>query len=417
MKYIKYLSVPFFTILVLSFISPGKRKKPTLPSKAPFGHVQSIREVSYHPIEDSSGNITKGDLISDTDLSPLHNEIRKDMMTPPVPQPIELWIYDEYGDEIENEKCHANGKLAGTETHSYFENGDVKEVIDSSFPLHNSTPTVKIVQYTYRYDTSGKLLVTNKWDYYVRNLSNPNFTRTVNFYDSIGKLREVATFNGDTMNPQSITWNTYNDKGKLVETDERRRNGNTPDLAPFEKNDFWYDKKGRLYDKATYHPREGLVKDEKITFDSTGKTITTYSYGMNRVLTGTVEKRVFTATSTIQEDTYDRDGFLTDYTITHDSAKHLMDKGVFRITYHSVMGADRRYHNEEPGDTEMVHHIINDSHFNTVEDDEFSNTGKPTLQKSFQYNYDSIGNWIAKIQFNNNKAVKIIEREIVYFKD
>jgi hypothetical protein len=302
-------------------------------------------------------------------------------------------------------------------THIYYENGDIKEVIDSTTTKGNAMPAVQMQQYTYRYDSSGNVLVSNKWQYYISNRDNLQFTRILNFYDSSGKLREAMTFNTDTINPISITWSTYNMKGKLVETDERHREGNPTELAPFEKNDYWYDKRGRLYDKATYHPKVGLAKDEKITFDSTGKTITTYSYAMNRMLTGTVVKRIFTATNTTQEDTYDGDGFLTEYTISHDSAKHLMDKGVFHITYQKVMGADHKYHNAEPGDTVMVHHIINDGHFNTVVDDNFSNEGNPTSQKSFQYTYDSVGNWIQKIIYNKDSPVKIIEREIVYFKD
>ncbi len=307
--------------------------------------------------------------------------------------------------------CYGNSKI-----HVYNENGDIREVIDSTI-RKAMPPNVQIEQFTYKYNSSGKILIANKWNYYLSNAGNLKFTRTVNFYDSIGKLRQVQTFNADTINPASITWNMYNEKGKLVETDERRRNGNMSGVVAFEKNDFWYDKKGRLYDKATYRPNAGLVKDEKITFDSSGKTITTYSYAANKVLAGTVIKKIIIPTNTTQEDTYDGDGFLTEYTISHDSAKHLMDKGVFQITYQKNMGADRRYHNAEPGDTVMVHHIVNDNHFNTVVDDNFSNNGKPVLQKSFQYTYDNIGNWIAKIQFNNDKPVKIIEREITYFKE
>jgi hypothetical protein len=191
-------------------------------------------------------------------------------------------------------------------------------------------------------------------------------------------------------------------------------------LAPFERNDFWYDEKGRLYDKAIYHPRIGLIKDEKIKFDSNGKTVETYSYGMNRVLTGTIVKQTFNDSHTTQEDTYDGNGRLTDYTISHfDSAKHLLDKGVFHINTYQP---DRRYLSPPTGrdnrhdDTIMVHHIVNDDHNNIIVDDNFSNDGKPISQKSFQYSYDATGNWIAKIQFNNDKPVKIIEREIDYFK-
>jgi len=424
MKYFKYLTIALIALMLVSFTASQRQRKSKRAAKAPFGYAQSVREITYHAIEDSSGSILKGDIISDTDYNDRVNNMKN--MTP-VPEdshlrnvselPIVLWVYDEYGDEIENDKCHANGSLAHKEIHVYNDYGDVKEIIDSTINNHNIPPTVQVQQYTYKYDSAGKTLVRNKWDYYLANMNNPTFSRNLYFYDSTGKVREEVTFNRDTINPESIIWSTYNEKGKLVETDERRRQGNAPDLAPFEKNDYWYDKKGRLYDKATYHQNQGLVKDEKIAFDSTGKTITTYSYSTGRVLMGTVVKRIFNATNTTQEDTYDGDGFLTDYTITHDSAKHMMDKGVFHITYKQVMGGDRRYHNAEPGDTVMIHHIINDNYFNVVEDDSFSNNGKPISQKSYQYTYDDAGNWVARIQFDDNKAVKITERGIEYFKD
>lgn len=419
MKYFKYLIVVLVGIVMVSFIASKRERKSKPAAKAPYGYVQSVREITYHAIEDSSGSIIKGDIISDTDYNGRRGEIKSNIYikVDPPEVPIELWVYDEYGDEVENDKCHANGSLAHKEIHVYNDYGDTKEIIDSNINNHNIPPTVQVQQYTYKYDSSGKTLMRNKWDYYMVNMNNPAFTRNLYFYDSAGKVREEVTFNRDTINAESIIWSTYNGKGKLVETDERRRQGNPPELAPFEKNDYWYDKKGRLYDKATYHQNQGLVKDEKITFDSTGKTITTYTYSTGRVLTGTVVKRIFKATNTIQEDTYDGDGFLTDYTITHDSAKHMMDKGVFHITYKQVMGGDRRYHNAEPGDTVMVHHLVNDNYFNVVEDDSFSNDGKPVSQKSYQYTYDDAGNWVARIQFNDNKAVKITEREIGYFKE
>ena len=57
----------------------------------------------------------------------------------------------------------------------------------------------------------------------------------------------------------------------------------------------------------------------------------------------------------------------------------------------------------------MVHHIVNDDHYNTVVDDNFSNDGKTLSQKSYQYNYDSTGNWIAKIQFNKESRLKLLK--------
>ena len=37
-------------------------------------------------------------------------------------------------------------------TYLYYPNGDIKEMIDSSFPAHNAMPVVEIQQHTYNYD-------------------------------------------------------------------------------------------------------------------------------------------------------------------------------------------------------------------------------------------------------------------------
>jgi hypothetical protein len=119
-------------------------------------------------------------------------------------------------------------------------------------------------------------------------------------------------------------------------------------------------------------------------------------------------KSFFKATFTLQQDTYNADGLLTDYTISHlDSSRHVMDKGVFHITYNDG----------KKNDTVMVHHLLKDEHYNVVENDRFSNDGSTLSHKSYQYTYDNVGNWTSRIAFDNNKAVKITEREIRYFKN
>ncbi len=113
MKYIRYLSIFLVALVMVSFTSNQKQRKIKSPDKAPFGHVQWVHEVTYHAIEDSSGNITKGDVISDTDYDAREIMSNSNMLrkTPPAEPPIQIWMYDEYGDEIQNDKFHANGML------------------------------------------------------------------------------------------------------------------------------------------------------------------------------------------------------------------------------------------------------------------------------------------------------------------
>jgi hypothetical protein len=411
MKYAGYLIVTVFVLLMVSFAPIGKRKKPTLPPKA-VGHVQWIQAVSYHAVTDSTGTIYKGDIISDTDKVIRYDASsnRRQTVTEP---PIEVWNYDTYGDQIENDKHHADGTLYNKITRVYYPDGDIKEIVDSG----NNTAE-KVWEYIYRYDNSSRLL--DSTEYYRSGSDAPLYSRVKKMYDSAGKQRQELYFSHDTTTPTGVLTYSYNDKKQLVETNKNTiENGNSNNLTPVEKNDFWYDKKGRMYDMATYHYHQGLIKNMKITFDTAGRTTDTYNYAGENVLTGSTEKRVFKASNTTQEDVYDADGILTDYTISHDSAKHIMDRGVFHISYHTFMGADRRTHNTGPaGDTVMVRHIVNDNHFNTIIDDHFSKDGKVISQTSYQYTYDSIGNWTEKIDYNkDNKPVKVIERQIGYFQD
>jgi len=401
MKLIKYLMTAILALIMLSFTPTGKHKKPVLPPHAPFGHIQYVQEITYHAIMDSAGQITKGDIISDTDIRDrmikYGGPLRSKTFSNP---PIEAWIYDEYGDQLENDKYHANSKLYDKIIHTYYPKGDVKEIIDS-------TNNMATWDYTYKYDNSGNML--DSIAYYHTSARLSLYSRKMKRYDDKGKLLETFSFYNDTINPTRLTLYRYNEKEQLTETDESRiGEGGSNNLIPIEKNNFWYDAKERMIDMATYRFHEGLIKDVKTIFDSSGYRIETYMYTRNKVITGSIIKSFFTATNTMQEDRYNSDGLLTDYTISHfDSAKYLIDKGVFHINY----GDSKK------NDTIMLQHIVNDDHNNMVVDDDFSNEGTPLSQKSYQYTYDNTGNWIARIEYNKDKPILIIEREIGYFKE
>jgi hypothetical protein len=400
--------------LVFVSFTPGKKQRKVKPAaQAPFGHVQSVREVSYYAKVDSFGSITKGDIIKEEEYTHRgRNFDRKPMQYKAPIFPIFVWKYDVYGNETEYDECRANGKPSCEKIFTYYETGDEKEIIDSVFPYQCSTPYTGIQKYVNRYDRNGNILIS---DFYVNNESQFVW-RVVNKYNSHGRLVQVTHYTSDTINPGEITYNTYNARGELVDSDERTRQGTPPAMASVENTHFWYDDNGRLYDQATYQANQGLAKDVKIKYDASGKTITTCSY-QNRVFLGTVIKTIFASTGTTRENVYGADGLLNQYVISHDSANQLMDQRVFDITYKTTMGPDDQYHRSAPGDTEMTQHIINDSHFNIVLDDYFAMNGTPIHHKSYQYTYDAKGNWITRIEFDNNEAFRIKEREIVYYKD
>ncbi len=398
MKYLKYSAILVLALCVSSFTPPGKHRKPTLPAKDSFGHIHWIQATSYHASMDSSGNIIKGAMISDTDINGNNRPMAK--------LPIEAWAYDEYGNQVEHDKCYANGKLYNAVIHRYYPNGDVEEIIDST-----TEPAYKRTwKYTYRYDNSGNMLDSTEC-YYDDYAPMKLYSKGTNMYGSDGKLLQTFLYSGDTVAPINLTLYRYNDEGKLVEIGKSRiENGNIKDMMPTEKINFWYDKKGRMTDKAIYRFHQGLVEDVKKTFDSNGYRVETYHYAGDKVLTGSETKSFFKATYTLQEDSYDANGTLVEYTISYlDSAKHVMDLGKFHINYHK----------DNPGknDTVMIHHLVKDDRYNVVQDEGVSDDGQTVSHQSYQYTYDSVGNWIEKIFFDNNKPVKIIEREIGYFKD
>jgi len=438
MRYRKYFILLLPTIFLFAFIPATKHRKTI--AIAPFGHVKSIREVTYNAIGDTGGTITKGDIMSDTDINTHAKAPMVRRMSGP---PIEIWLYDENGNEIENDRCHADGRLFYKEINQYNADGLLLERDDTeshkkglesyASTKYSYMPDGKLLQsYMVTYSSNSAPTWYKREAYTYNHSSQPltfvvtdssalqhSYNKTTYIYGRNDELLETFHFNDDFVNPASMTLYRYDDRGKLIEQDDasREQKDGRSDLLPTSKEIMTYDKRGRVVDKSTYIPHNILVSRRKTTFDSSGRTDETSTYQANTgLLQKTVVKRQFKATHTIQEDTYDDNGMLTDYTISHfDSAKNLTDRGVFHITYKTVRGDDGRYHNEAPGDTVMIHHLVNDDNSNTVVDDSFQNDGKIKTEKTFQYTYDNTRNWISKIVFISNKPVKIIERDITYY--
>ncbi|HXB12584.1 MAG TPA: hypothetical protein VNZ45_11390 [Bacteroidia bacterium] len=408
---------------MVSFIPKGKQRKITLPLGEHLGHVQWIKLTHYYAVKDSDGSIIKGSIISDTDYSDEMQHVEDMRRVESDEEPTELWMYDVFGDEIENDKYHANGKLYNRVTHEYYPNGDIKQIMDSNrlarTGVHRITQ-IQIQKFTYEYDVNDNLLGFTE---YIQNnvaVNWPRSKKTKNVYDASGNILEAFTFDKDTINPLELTLFRYNDKGQKTEEDRsiRQVQRGNDDLVPTEKTTFSYDEKGRVNYKAIYRFHAGLSRDETTTFDTSGKVIETRTYGNNKVVISSQVKRFFKHLHIELYDTYDADGMLTDYTISHlDTARHVTDKSSFHITYQQMIGRDRMRHNVEPGDTIMIQHIMNDEHFNMVEDDTYSYDGKIQTSNTYQYKYDSVGNWVDKLITTNNKPVEIEEREIGYFKE
>ena len=401
--------------LLASFEPQGKQRKITFANENLVGHIKWVKVTHY-------GAVVRG--------APIRNTK-------------ESWTYNEYGHLIENDKYDTISKPCRKTIYQYFPNGDLKETMDSTAETNmqriraNTEPVkfiwrantfnqIAIQKYTYRYDALGSLLYSAKCTYYNGRYCECTYyigsswdtcrNMTKYYYDSSGKILEELTFNGDTIHPCASTLFRYNKMGQFTEKDESKstRVANTCDygnnLEPDENTVLKRDTKGRVIDKTTYWFNIYLTRDEKTTFDNSGDTLETVQAdyaGKDTVhfLKRKEVKQFIKNNHTLQDDVYDANGMLTDYTTSHfDLKKHLSDKEQFHITYN----------NAGTGDTVMVYHIINDNHFNRIEDDRYTNDGKVVYKDTYQYNYDRVGNWVEQLLVNDSNPEIITEREIHY---
>lgn len=362
-------------ILLLSSFAPrGKQSKIKFPKDNLAGHIEWVKIIPYHAVKDSSGSIVKGDFFI---FKPLHespSHLKRNHYRPQVNSVInlngdaciygynmELWIYNEQGDRVEADYWNLDGTTSKIIT-QYNPNGDIKDIKFIGVSRRCNI----------RNDTSRRMLYSEIYGAGKNSIIDSFCCPTNYVYDSSGKLLKKNIYKSETAPvPVSSTLFRYNKKGQLTEEDMT-----APDL----KYVFTRDSKGRVIDTATY--RNGsLIADQKITFHGSK---------------GIVE----------QENDYDVNGIGREYSISHfNPEKHLLDKEEFRITPNS----------NGRGDTTMLHHVITDKNFNIIKDDRYDNDGKLLYENTYQYKYDSFGNWTEQLMIVDGNPFRIFEREIHYF--
>jgi len=223
------------------------------------GHIQWVKATHYIAIKDSSGSIVKG--------APVNG--------------VESWTYDEYGDEIEDDKYDAHGNLSRKVTHQYYPNGDIKEIKVDSYTrtkrYHEICTRYKGQQmpfsyrcevnhfdtiYVNRYDASGNLLYSAECYSCKKNAPPYPFIVTKYFYNSYGKMLKEYSYNGDTNLLSSYTLFRYNKIGQMAgKVEWELRDGN---WEPIIKTVYEFDKNGREIEVVTHpHPEGSLTKNEK----------------------------------------------------------------------------------------------------------------------------------------------------------
>jgi hypothetical protein len=408
MKYRGYLLLTALAIVIFSF-TPDKKRKITLPLENHVGHIQWVKETPYQAIKNRRGLIVKGALIPN----------------------VETWTYDEYGDEIEHDIYDTGSKPARKCSHQYYPNGDVKEIIKDSdkmvqigpIPEHpagwhgTDPPYLKRVLTTYdfkylnRYDAKGNLLYSSGNYRLTYGATSCKFV-----YDANSNLMEEYLFSDDTLHPQDAFFFWYDEKGQVTKEVLARRTrlpDYTINLQPDRRTVYQYNSNGKVVDKALYGLHIGLEQDEHTKYDNSGDTLeivrTDYAFDgrtNTNPVNGRLVKEFFKKPHLSYEDVYAANGKLTDSTISHfDLKNQLSDMEQVHITYSS----------KGTGDTVMVHRLVNDSHFNIIEDDYNGLDGKSSTKNTWQYKYDSVGNWVEKISITNGTPNQITEREIHYF--
>jgi hypothetical protein len=412
MKLLPYSICVTGILLLAAFAPPRKQRKITLPLENHVGNIQWIKLKSYNAVKNSRGSIEKG---------------------MPACSP-ETWTYDEYGDEIEDEKYWYDTSSTPYNkcTYEYYPNGDIKErTIDSTInvrigpiPEHYAgwhgtdggtqfkrVNTTFDFKYINRYDARGNLLSSTGNYRLTYGATSCKF-----FYDAAGNLQQEFLFCIDTIHPQDAFYFWYNATGQVTKEILARRTrlpDYTIDLQPETKTEYYRNDKGMVVYKATYRFQAAMTQDEKITYDDAGDTLeivrTDYLYDgrtNTNPVWGRLVKEFLIKQGLLYEDVYGSDGKLSDYTLSQfDSENHVLDKKQFHTNYHGT----------GPADTIMVHHLVYDNHFNVIEDDAYDNAGKVQYENKWQYKYDSVGNWVERLFINDGKPDVITEREIHYF--
>ncbi len=221
----------------------------------------------------------------------------------------------------------------------------------------------------------------------------------VTSYDAKGNRVERTTSRG----PEGSVvykerWNhNYNAQGKVIETSFLSADG-----SESVKETYAYDVKGRLIETVRLQP-DGLVRfRETYDYDSNGHLIEKDSYARDGELS---VKNIYTYDAdgrVIQEASCDQNGSsLKKLIYTYDSKSYKTGVLLYK----------------DDGSIVERHHYEYDTRGNLSEVAFYNPDGLLKNKRLYSYEYDSVGNWTQKTEFNDSRSQPedVIYRTITYY--
>jgi|SRR5690554_1154702 len=239
----------------------------------------------------------------------------------------------------------------------YNENGNITEM------RKYDSPEKTLDKYVYNYDKKGNLIKENKYN------SNEKLeSKKIYKYDDKLNLIELNKYNSERILESKEIYR-YDYKENMVESNEYNSDGTLESKGIYEYNDKENLTEGKLY-------------------YSNGKLY--YEFIQKRSDKGNmVEKNYW----------YSFDGASEiNYILKYDEKCNLIES--------------KMYHNKELEHTRVCKY---DENNNQIEENRYDSFGKLIEVQKYKYKYDDKGNWMEKIEYENDIPKKITEREIEYY--
>ncbi|MFJ1365788.1 RHS repeat domain-containing protein [Capnocytophaga canimorsus] len=266
-------------------------------------------------------------------------------------------LYNEQGNKIEENNYDAYGKLYNKSTYIYDDNA---RLIEKNWLSSQNGNLILIDKHRYEYDKNG-----NKTKY--------------NSYDSNGNNYGTIVYNHDS-NGNKIEEIRYNSDGSIGR-----------------KLTYQYNQKQHLTEEIRYVPKENLSLKIIYKYDNQGHLIEAFFYSSR----GKLENK--------QTHKYDKKGNLTQ-TNTYDSSGNLYARQTFKYDNKENKIEENKFGKDSKYDKKSIFK------YNTKGDlTEKIHISKEGFYSKWTYKYDSHGNWIEEIFYDDNLFVAMTKREIAYY--
>lgn len=164
---------------------------------------------------------------------------------------------------------------------------------------------------------------------------------------------------------------------------------------------YKYDNKRNLTNTFLYNASDSLIWKRTYLYNDKGKETEICNYNATNSLTWKVVCSYDNKNNLTEENVYNASGGLDGKTIYKYNEKGERIETCSYKSDNSLESKTTTQYNKEGLEIEAC---------------TYNTEGNLDKRKSYQYKFDSKGNWIEKISYNGDTAIRITEREIEYYK-